>query len=162
MPSQAIKPEVMANASNPVDNPALGVDGGEGAGRQKQLLSSSQNTIPTKYCRHLGNSTNCRIIFIVQEPGMGRSLGRRSKHSRASGCAGRSDPFYKDEKKIPMPVSKISHLDHMIGLESEEDGSKVGFLGETEAPRKHHVEPSTQSEEGKEMRLKDLAWSATS
>ena len=94
---------------------------------------------------------------------MGRSLGRRSKHSRASGCAGGSDPFYKDEKKIPMLVSKISHLDHMIGLEGKEDGSKVGFLGETKAPSKHHVEPSvTQSEDVREMRLKDLAWSATS
>ena len=76
---------------------------------------------------------------------MGRSLGRRSKHSRASGCAGGSDPFYKDEKKIPiLVVSKISHLDHIMGLEGEEDGSKVGFLGETKVPRKHHVEPSVE------------------
>ena len=93
---------------------------------------------------------------------MGRSLGQRSKLSRASGCAGGSDPFYKDEKKIRVLVSKISHLDHMIGLEGEEDDSKVEFLSETEVPRKHHVEPLTQSEEGREMRLKDLAWSATS
>ena len=75
---------------------------------------------------------------------MGRSLGRRSKHSRASGCAGGSGPFYKDEKKIPVLVSKISHLDHIIGLEGKEDGSKVGFLGESKVPRKHHVEPSVE------------------
>ena len=41
-------------------------------------------------------------------------------------------------------VSKISHLDHIIGLEGEEDDSKVGFLGETKVPRKHHVEPSVE------------------
>ena len=82
---------------------------------------------------------------------MGRSLGRRSKHSRASGCAGGSDPFYKDEKKIPVLVSKISHLDNIVGLEGEEDDSKVGFLNETKVPRKHHVEPLTQSEEGREI-----------
>ena len=76
---------------------------------------------------------------------MGRSFGRRGKHSRASGCARRgSDPFYKDEKKIPMLRSKISHLDHIIGLEGKEDGSKVGFLGESKVPRKHHVEPSVE------------------
>ena len=40
-----------------------------------------------------------------------------------------------------MLVSKISHLDHIIGLE---DDSKVGFLGETKVPRKHHVEPSVE------------------
>ena len=75
---------------------------------------------------------------------MGRSFERSCKHSRASGCAGGSDPFYKDEKKIPVLVSKISHLDHIIGLEGEEDDSKVGFLGETKVPRKHHVEPSVE------------------
>ena len=106
--------------------------------------SNSCRVHKMQYQLNLGNSTNCRIIFIVQEPGMGRSLGRRSKHSRASGCAGGSDPFYKDEKTIPMLVSKISHLDHIIGLEGEEDGSKVGFLGETKVPRKHHVEPSVE------------------
>ena len=106
--------------------------------------SNSCRVHKMQYQLNLGNSTNCRIIFIVQEPGMGRSLGRRSKHSRASGCAGGSDPFYKDEKKIPVLVSKISHLDHMIGLEGKEDGSKVGFLGETKVPRKHHVEPSVE------------------
>ena len=73
---------------------------------------------------------------------MGRSLGRRSKHSRASGCAGGSDPFYKVEKKVL--VSKISHLDNIVGLEGEEDDSKVGFLNETKVPRKHHVEPSVE------------------
>ena len=48
------------------------------------------------------------------------------------------------KKMNKMLVSKISHLDHMIGLESEEDGSKVGFLGETKVPRKHHIEPSVE------------------
>ena len=50
--------------------------------------------------------------------------------------------LFKKMKK--MLVSKISHLDHIIGLEGEEDGSKVRFLGETKVPRKHHVEPSVE------------------
>ena len=43
-----------------------------------------------------------------------------------------------------MLVSKISHLDHIIGLEGKEDGSKVGFHGESKVPRKHDVEPSVE------------------
>ena len=52
--------------------------------------------------------------------------------------------FIKMIKTIPMLVSKISHLDNIVGLEGEEDDSKVGFLNETKVPRKHHVEPSVE------------------
>ena len=57
--------------------------------------------------------------------------------------------LFKKMKK--MLVSKISHLDHIVGLEGKEDDSKVGFLGDSKVPRKHHVEPLTQSEEDREI-----------
>ena len=85
------------SAFNPVDNPALRVDGGGGASQQHQLLFNQQMS-PKEILICFGQE---------EEPGKGRSASRSSEHSAVACCADSSAPATKNMTRIE-PPSKMS------------------------------------------------------